>query len=146
MSIILPNHTTMKNLLEEAINDYLSKPREKHRTRIAKLSNKVLDPDDLRKGLRDELGFDADMDKIVTFCGYNPKNEVYSLIYNYDKRGWLYIEMATRDLFFIEASKYPYPQKLLERNETVKKLTGIATLLLVLALLCLFVFLISLAF
>lgn len=136
----------MKNLLEEAIAEYLNAPHEKHRTCIAKLSNKVLDADDLQKSLFTELGFKADMDKIVTFYGYNPKNEVYSLIYNYDKRGWLYIEMATRDLFFIESCKYPYPQKLLERNETIKKLNAIAMLLLLLAMLCLFVFLLSLAF
>lgn len=115
----------MDNQLDELIRNYLNTPHEMHRTVIAKFKKKAIDASDFAWHLENELGFKPDMQKIAAFSGYNPKKEIDALIYNYDKRGWLYLEIPTKELFFIEASKYPYPQKLIEKRMLAERLKNI---------------------
>ena len=107
----------MENQLEKLISDYFKRERTSHRVEIFKFRKKILDENDLFAALSQELGFNAVKEKIESFQGYNPQREIDSLIYNYDKRGWLYIELATRDLSFIDASKYPYPRLLIDKKK-----------------------------
>ena len=137
----------MENQLEKLISDYFKKERTSHRVEIFRFRKKILDANDLFVALSQELGFNAMKEKIESFQGYNPQKEIDSLIYNYDKRGWLYIELPTRELSFIDASKYPYPQHLIDKkrfaNNVKSYLTFALVVLLVVGFLFLLIFLFS---
>lgn len=126
----------MENL-NTLIAQALTIPRDTHRVFIYKFRDKIIDVDDFVESLKTQLGYEAEADKIESFEGYNPAKPIDGLIYNFDKRGWLYIEVPTRELFFILASKYPYPKKILERErrrQTFKSLLALGFVLIILVL------------
>ncbi len=112
----------MNTSLNNRINEVLSGPRTTHRLLLTKFQHKVIDVDDFIVELENSFQYKADRNRFQIFCGYNPKSEIEALIYNYDKRGWLYLEIPSRELFFVDATKYPYPQRQLDHKRRIEAL------------------------
>ena len=132
----------MENQLEKLISDYFKKEHHFHRAEIFIFQKKISDANDLIEALSQELGFKAVKEKIESFKQF----KVDSLIYNYDKRGWLYIALPTRRLYFIDASKKPYPQDLVDKQKLAHKVKYWTAFSFVLFLLMCFLFLLIFLF
>lgn len=137
----------MENQLEKLIFEYLKLEQTTNRFQIFRFKEKLLDATDFSSACTKELGFSPKLEKIQSFSGYNTQKKIDSIIYNYDKRGWLYIELATRELFFIKASQYPYPQKMIDKRQFITNLKSwLCLVLLLVAIISVIYFLLKVAF
>jgi len=132
----------MNTALNNRINEVLNGPRTTHRLLLTKFQRKVIDVDDFVQELEKSFQYKADRNRFQTFFGYNPKSEIEALIYNYDKRGWLYLEIPSRELFFVDAGKYPYPQRQLDHKRRIETLKSWSNLLGLLFFVVVIIFLI----